>query len=226
MTEATIAANAASVAATAVANAPEKLASAKEAADEAAANAAEAKAKADEKVAAAEANYAAVASEEAAADKAAQAAATAEADALKAAELAKSTAYIAGLQNVAPITDVSASIEGFVWFPADYGYMNSYFAVQDDDYSINILAISVAALFVLCLCCMFACVKFADKALTVLLPVVTGALGFIAYALSPALMLCATPVLASVIKFASLAMFVLGAVALYMNLSNYEKIKD
>lgn len=81
---------------------------------------------------------------------------------------------------------LSASINGFVWFPHHHAGLTEQLTTQNADYSINPVAYTTVGLFVLCVLGTVLCLRKSDSALCAIFPVTAGLLGLTSYLSTPA----------------------------------------
>lgn len=81
---------------------------------------------------------------------------------------------------------LSASINGFVWFPHHHAGLTEQLTAQNADYSINPVAYTTVGLFVLSVLGAVFCLRESDSALCAIFPVTAGLLGLTSYLSTPA----------------------------------------
>lgn len=81
---------------------------------------------------------------------------------------------------------LSASINGFVWFPDDHQALTQQLTAQHTDYSINPIAWTTVGLFLLCAVGTALCLCKSHASPCGILPVMAGLLGLVGYLSTPA----------------------------------------
>lgn len=81
---------------------------------------------------------------------------------------------------------LSASINGFVWFPDDHQGLTQQLTAQHADYSINPIAWTTVGLFLLCAVGTVLCLYKSHASSCAILPVMAGLLGLFGYLSTPA----------------------------------------
>lgn len=81
---------------------------------------------------------------------------------------------------------LSASVNGYVWFPYHHQELTAQLAAQGTGHYINDVAYPMVGVFVLCVLGTLFCLWKSGSALSAVLPVMAGALGLFGYLSAPA----------------------------------------